>query len=371
MLGTLLVGGFAPALLRDPGGWLAALHWQARAGGMASEMRPFGIATGTAPLIATLHLAGWLLVCVGALHWPRRVRGGEIAPLIAVLVAGAALPAGFAQRAPLLLLLLWAAGEAGRGGRIAWRRWPRPIWAGLLLLLAVLPPLGTQLVAAVAHRTEAPPEAAAIAELEGRLPEGSLIAYDLGITAPRESHLLWVPISFHSVAPEIHRGAYWSGWYRGFAAYLVSERLVRRFLSQAERLPEVIDFYATLGQAGARQRVYGAKPGQRVRVIEQTPAPDGMPAPGWRERVAAGAKKQGDVYVRCWFNQVTTPRQATAMPPIVVVRRAGGWSAGLRPALGRAASRRVSASTSTALQAPGRLAGPPRASLPPAPPALP
>jgi len=129
LLGTLLVGAFAPELLRDPGGWLRGMLWQARAGGLGSEMRPFGIDTGLAPLWSTLHGPALLLVFVAARHWPARVRAGELSPLMALLVVTASLPAGFAHRSPLVLLLVWAAAEAGRGAAITWRRRSCPPWA--------------------------------------------------------------------------------------------------------------------------------------------------------------------------------------------------------------------------------------------------
>lgn len=309
ILGIGLAGALWPQAVAHPADWLEGMLRKASAEGLGGAP-PFGVRLGFWPLWNTLHLPALLLVLGGAPGWPRRIRAGDWTPLACVIILLLALPSGFAQRAPLLLLLPWAAGEAGSAwGRLASRLkagsarpggWQPRAAAGVLAAAAAVPLVVTSGMQFARPRGFDDARTAAWSYLEENLSEGGLVAHDLALAPPEQSRLIWVPIPFHSTEPEVHRGAYWQGWYAGFKAVAVSERTVNRFLRRAEDSPEAVLFFLWIAEHARGERVFGEQPGQRVRVLLlPEPAAEEMPA-GWRERVSRGGAGglQGDFLAR-------------------------------------------------------------------------
>jgi tetratricopeptide (TPR) repeat protein len=309
ILGIGLAGALWPQAIAHPAAWLEGMLRKASAEGLGGAP-PFGVRPGFWPLWNTLHVPALLLVLGEAPRWPGRIRAGDWTPLACVVVLLLALPSGFAQRAPLLLLLPWAAGEAGsawsrlasrlKAGSASAGGWRSRAAASVLAGAAAVPLLVTSAMQFSRPRDFDDARTAAWSYLEENLPEGGLVAHDLALAPPQQSRLTWVPIPFHSTEPERHRGAYWQGWYAGFNAVALSERTVNRFLRLADDLPEAVSFYLWIADHARSERIFGEQPGQRVHIVLlPEPSAEGM-SPGWRERVSRGEAGglQGDFLAR-------------------------------------------------------------------------
>jgi len=291
LLSVVALGVLNPLALLDPSGWLAGLLPSVAPGSLGAAEPGVGLRRSLFPLTGSLHVPGLLLVLVAAPGWARRCRAGDLRPLAAVVALLLALRQGFADLAPLLSLLPWGAGEAGRGwgvltrglGRGGVRR------AATVALVAALIPA----VVVLAGRWQRPAlQRAAPSDvtrvLSGRLAPGSLLVHDVGFVPPDSSEFIWLVLPFHARDPGRYAGAYWDGWFRAAAAYVVSENLVVRLMRDPGRCAALVQFYMHLTEATRDEAMLGSAPGHRTRVLWREPAPEALGA-GWRERLSAGA----------------------------------------------------------------------------------
>lgn len=292
-LGVGLGGAFLlnPEALMHPVAWARGLVWQGALEGIGRGGLGFALARGLWPLWGTLHLAGLALVAAQAGSWPRRLRAGEAAPLVLLAVVILGLVSGCPHDAPLLILLPWCAGEAAasvealaaRAGGNRRRRIARVTLAAVAIAL----PLAVTLQRAGSVREPAPQAAAIDSWLASKLPEGGLVAHDMGVAPSPGGEIRYLEVPFHAVSPESERGAYWLGWYGTCRAILVSERMVVRFLRRAEEFPDVLHFFEEARSSALEEGLFGGQPGARVHALLLPP--DRPPlGEGWRERLARG-----------------------------------------------------------------------------------
>jgi len=291
-LGIGLLGAPAlnpPALLQTLE-WLRALLWQARLEGVLRSGIGFGLSRDAWPLWGSLHLPGLLLLAARVPGWSRRVLAGDAAPAAFAGVVVLGTLAGFPRELPLLLLLPWAASEAGAmAAAVAGTRASRGATAlRALVLAAAVGALAATTIGRAAGNSGEPPSTAEIESwLAERLPAGSLVAHDLGFAPSGGGELRFLPIPFHAVDPASERGAYWTGWYGACRGVVLSERMIVRFLRRAEEFPDVVAFYLDLRDQAVEERASGSRPGGRVRAL-LLPEGRGPLDEGWRERVALG-----------------------------------------------------------------------------------
>jgi tetratricopeptide (TPR) repeat protein len=277
-----------PAAL-NPAAWWSAMRWQGRIEGLASGFSPFGTSHAAWPAIGALHLPALALLLLAAREWPGRARQGDFAPLGFAAAIVLALPAGLSRATPLLIVLPWAAAETG--GALAWLA-PR---AGGLMRRAAPIVLVVPLLALGATRwsgggeTRGDPRAAALAWVAANLPPGSLVACDADFAAPDSSRMIWLPLPFHSTDPRVYRGAYWPGWYGAFRGFVVSERLMSRYLRDPQAAPEALAFHLRVMRAAAADQVFGSTAGRRLHVLVLPAGADAALGAGWKERLRAGA----------------------------------------------------------------------------------
>jgi tetratricopeptide (TPR) repeat protein len=292
-IGVLLFACFNPPGLMHPLRWLEAMRWEGRLSGLGVAQMTFGVAAGIWPLIGSLHVAGTALLVPAAAGWPRRMRAGDLRPLVFVASMLLALPCGFASVTPILLFLPWAAREAGEGadqllvwGRLGSRGGRIAIAA--LALVTLVPLLALSLGSARRLTAREPLSERVDAWLQDAFPSGALIAHDMGYAPPASTRLRYLPIPFHAIDPASEAGAYWSGWYTACDAYVISEKMVLRFARSPQSLPDVERFYLDLRARASEERIFGSEPGSRLRVILQPADRQGRLGDGWRERVQRG-----------------------------------------------------------------------------------
>ncbi len=291
LLAAAAVGIVNPVALLDPTGWLAGMLHSAGIGSAWTSGPGVGLQRSLLPVTGGLHVAGLLLVVISAWHWARRSRAGDLGPLAALLALLLALRQGFVTPAPVLALLPWAAGEAGRGWRLLTGGLDRPALrraAAALLVLLLVPSVAVLMGRwqRPALQRTAPAEVARV--LSGRLAPGSLVIHDVGFMPPDSSTLVWLALPFHARDPARYAGAYWDGWFRAAAAYVVSEELVMRVVREPERCAALVQFYVHVTQSTRSEDTLGRAPGHRTRVLWREPAVEALGA-GWRERLSAGA----------------------------------------------------------------------------------
>ncbi len=293
LAGLVLVWLLNPPALQHPGRWFADMIWQARLTGLGSAAVRFGTQSNLGPLFNSLHIPALVCLAWNARRWPVRLRHGDLTPLAFAVVLGLALPTGFAERAPLLIVLPWAAREAAAGlgdllDRLAPVRLPlRAVRWGLTALL--LTPLAVvSLVGVSRGMRPANAQTDAFAWLEQELPPGTLGVHDMGSATPDTSRLVWLTIPFHSLDPGTCRGAYWLGWYHSFGAIVLSERMINRFLRRAVDYPDIIDFYVSVRRSARREETFGTRPGDRLHAV--LPGRSNQPdlGEGWEGRVRSG-----------------------------------------------------------------------------------
>jgi tetratricopeptide (TPR) repeat protein len=284
-----------PALL-DPGGWVAGMLREAQIQRVWGGGGQFGVRPGLLPLTGTLHVTGLVLLLYSGRTWARRLReGGDLAPLVGLVLLLTGARSGFADRAVLTVLLPWAAAEVGtacsdlcaRSGRIC------GVWRGrLAVLLLILPLLNVGYGRWQGRGREAAAGPRATAWLEEQLPAGSLVVHDLGFAPPDSTGLIWLAVPFHGLEPQRYRGAYWVGWYRSAAAFVLSERMVARFLRERQASREMLAFYARLAEEArrGRERTFGEEPGQRTRIVVPGRQGESPLGEGWRRRLTDGAR---------------------------------------------------------------------------------
>jgi hypothetical protein len=293
-IGVLLFPCLNPPGLLHPMHWLEAMRWEARLSGLGVAQTSFGVTAGIWPLIGSMHAAGVALLLPAAAGWPRRMRAGDLRPLVFIASMLLALRCGFASVTPLILFLPWAAREAGEGaGRLlAWvRLGPRVerIGVAALALITLVPLLAVSLGSAGRSSTREPLNERVDAWLRDASPAGALVANDMGFAAPATSPLRYLPIPFHAIDPGSEAGAYWTGWYTACDAFVISEKMVLRFARASQSFPDIERFYLDLRARAREERVFGTEPGSRLRVILQVKDPQGRLGEGWRERVRRGA----------------------------------------------------------------------------------
>ncbi len=280
-----------PNALLDPGGWLADMRAAAQGtGAWGGHGGGFGLRRSLLPLTGSLHVAGVLLVLAAAPGWAGRCRSGDLSPLVALGVLALAARGAFASLAPILILLPWGAGEAGRGWSVLTRALHRPGLRrlGWVLLAMLLLPSAAVLAGRWQRPAVAGPGADEVAHaLALRLRPGSLVVHDAGFAPPDSSRLVWLGLPFHARDPALYAGAYWPGWYRAASAFVVSEDLVMRFVRTPERSAAMVQFYTQLAEGGGEEVMVGASPGHRTRILLRQPESPRLGA-GWRERVNAG-----------------------------------------------------------------------------------
>lgn len=294
ILASALVLAWAldPPASLQPAAWLEAIRWQGRIQGFGSALVPFGASGGGWPALGAFHLPALALILWTARGWPERARRGDFGPLAFVTALLLALPAGISHTAPLLILLPWGAREAGLGWRDLTQRLgarrSEGLAAGALALLLLAPSLAlgalrwTQRADFPAART------AALRQAEQTFPPGSLVGCDAELAPSDSSALLWVTLPFHSLDPARFRGAYWPGWFAGFRGFIVSERIMGRYLEEPAAPSEAVEFYLWLKRSAVRDHVAGSMPGRRVHVLELAAPSDARLGEGWRERLRAG-----------------------------------------------------------------------------------
>jgi len=279
-----------PASLH-PARWLEALRWEGRILGLGSALVPFGTSRGGWPALGALHLPALALILWTVRGWPERARRGDFGPLAFVVGLALCLPAGLAHAAPLLILLPWAAGEAGAGfGDLVARRATGQVarlasGALALLLIGPLIALGSL---RWTHRADLPQaRVAALRQAEATFAPGSLVGCDADFAPSDSSGLLWVTLPFHSIDPTMFRGAYWPGWFAAFRGFLVSERIMGRYLQEPAAPRQILDFYVWLRRFAVRESIVGDAPGRRVHLLELQPDAVAL-GEGWRARLRAG-----------------------------------------------------------------------------------
>jgi hypothetical protein len=280
-----------PALLH-PARWFDAIRWQGRVLGLGSALVPFGASRGGWPALGALHLPALALILWAARGWPDRARRGDFGPLGFATALALALPAGVAHAAPILILLPWAAREAGVGFRDLAERWPPgrvvrlSAWALAALLVAPLIALGALRWTHTSSVREA--RGAALRQAEAVFAGGSLVGCDADLAPSDSSGLIWVTLPFHSLDPATFRGAYWPGWFGAFRGFVVSERTMGRYLEEPGAPREVLEFYLWLKRSAVRDHVAGSVPGRRMHVLELPPPSGPALEEGWRTRLRAG-----------------------------------------------------------------------------------
>ena len=290
--GIVLLWVLDPPAALHPTRWLAAILQQGSVAGFGSGLVPFGAARGGWPALGALHLPALGLLLWAARSWPERARRGDFAPLACVSAVALGMPSGLTYAAPLLILLPWGAREAG--GALAdlthraraSRGW-RPVLRALPVVLIV------PLLALCAWRwtrgsDRAGAREAALLWTETNIAPRSLVACDADVAPPDSSRLIWLSLPFHSLDPTIYRAAYWPGWFGAFRGFVVSERLMGRYLAGGDTPPEVLDFYLWLKRSAAREHVVGDAPGRRLHVLELPAESSSALGEGWRARLRAG-----------------------------------------------------------------------------------
>lgn len=280
-----------PPALMNATGWGAAMLRQAELVGVGRSEAGIGLQAGLWPLWGTIHIAGLALLLIAVLEWPRRIRAGDAVPLALLLPLILALRIDFATQRPLLLILPFVAAEIERGfallvshvGRLRGTR-VAVVIVGLLLL----PALVTVLARRDVRRGRDAEPAEIVAWLEGHLAPGSLVVHDIDFAPPEQGDLIWLAIPFHAVDPNIYRDAYWTGWYRGAAAFVISERLVVRYLRAGERGRAPLDLYGALVEGRIEEVSFGEQVGRRMRILRAPPHGNEPLGTGWRERIARG-----------------------------------------------------------------------------------
>jgi len=280
-----------PLALIQPGAWLASMLREAELQKLWSATAHVGTQSSLTPLVRTVHVAGLALLAAGVAGWPRRIRGGDLSPVAALLTVFLAARSGFALAAPLTVLLPWAAGEISRGWEMLAKRMPRPSghWRGRLLLALLLVPLLLRAGTGVweqAATASAGPEA--IRWMEANLEPGTLVIHDVEFTPPDSTRLVYLAIPFHAIDPNIYRETYWMGWYQAAGAALISERLLVRYLREPERSGSALEFYEHLIGEATGDRTFGGEPGRRARLLTLPNRGREALGEGWRDRVAEG-----------------------------------------------------------------------------------
>jgi tetratricopeptide (TPR) repeat protein len=294
-IGVLLFACLNPPGLLHPVRWLEAMRWAGRLSSLGVGRTSFAVATGLWPLLGSLHVAGAMLLVPAALHWPRRMRAGDLRPLVFVASLLLALPSGFASATPILIVLPWAAREAGGGAQqlLVWARLGSRagrIGRTALVLITLVPLLAVSLGSARRLAAREPLNERVDAWLRDVAPAGALIAHDMGFAPPTSTPLRYLSIPFHAIDPASEAGAYWTGWYAACDAIVISEKLVLRFARSPQSFPEVERFYLDLRARAREDHLFGTEPGSRLRVILQKAADaKGSLGDGWRERVRRGA----------------------------------------------------------------------------------
>ncbi len=279
-----------PLGLLDPSGWMGAMLRDARLDQVWAVQTHVGLRRTWLPLTGSVHVAGLALLFVAMPAWARRIRRGDFSPLAAAMVALLAARGGFATLAPVVMLLPWAAGEAGRGGA----RLMAALGEGRLRHAArlVFPLLLVPLIVVAIGRWQSPrgegvsPDEAA-ARLEARLDPGTLVVHDPGFAPPDTSHLVWLALPFHAHHPALYAGAYWEGWMQAAGAFVVREQLLVRYLRDPERSAPLLRFYLEVIDEAEEEIVLGRVEGKRVRLLLRTPRPEALGA-RWRERLTRG-----------------------------------------------------------------------------------
>jgi tetratricopeptide (TPR) repeat protein len=296
---AILAASLVLALLLDPpaalhpAGWLSGLRWQGRLDGLASAFAPFGTMRGVWPALGALHLPALAFLVVAARRWPGRVRRGDFAPIGFLAAVGLGLPGGLSHAAPLLIALPWAAGEAGSAVEsLAARARPGAIRLGLRRVVPVLLLVPLLALAATRWARHAPPledpRREAATWIEANLAPASPLACDPDFSPPDSSRMVWVPLPVHSTDPRIYRGAYWPGWFAAFRGFVVSERLMARYLRAPEASGPALGFHLWLMRAATADRVFGSTPGRRLHLLEMPAGRGPALGDGWKERVRAG-----------------------------------------------------------------------------------
>lgn len=315
--GVVLAFALNPPALLHPLAWLRAMHWEASLSSLGTSQASFGARPALGPILGSLHIPGALLLAINAIGWPGRVRAGELSPLVFAAVILLGLPSGFASPAPLLILLPWAACEAG-GGMARAVRWARARgrWrslVGLAVVAVAVAPLLAHALTRPAVRAATVPAAELDAWLRSRVPQHALVAHDLGFAPPDTSSLLYIAIPFHSIEPEMHRGAYWMGWYEACDAIVVSERMVARFLRHSEDYADIIRFYLDVRDRARAEQLFGERAGARIHAIILARAGSEPLGAGWHERVQRGPASglQGSFLANLGGKLVQAGRAAT------------------------------------------------------------
>ena len=280
-----------PPALMNASGWGAAMLRQAQIVGGGGGATGIGLRAGVWPLWGTFHVTGLALLLMAMIRWPRRIRTGDGALLAILPPILLALRANFATLTPLLIILPFVAWEIDRGfgwltdhlGRFVQRK-----GAALLLALLLVPVLFTSIARRDVRQVRDAQPAEVLVWLQEHLEPGSLIVHDMGFTPPEGNDFVWLAIPFHVIDPHIYRGAYWTGWYRGAAAYVISERFVVRFLREGERSRASLDFCAALVEAGIEDASFGDREGRRTRILLAPPPGNDPLGSGWREHIAGG-----------------------------------------------------------------------------------
>lgn len=280
-----------PLALFSPSLWWEGMIHQITSDGFWSAGAHIGTASSLWPLVSTIHYSGMALLLIAAYYWPQRLRCLEAPPMIFLLVLALGARSAYADGTMLLMLLPWACLEIGSG----WNRL-RPlligkikhVGVGLVLLVLLVP-------ATIATLAIAPPPVQVLDQqvqtaewLELNLPAGALVVHDMSFAAPDETDLVYLALPFHAISPQLHRGAYWRGWYPMASAYVISERMIIRLLKAPDKSAEILDFFQALTLEALSDIAFGSEVERRTRVLLVTPPAEIELGEGWRRRLAAG-----------------------------------------------------------------------------------
>ncbi len=290
-LAIILMWVISPTALTHPGDWFSEIVHQITSDGFWSGGAHVGTSSGLWPITGTVHFAGMILILIAVYHWTTRVRNGSITPVIFCLVLALGSRSSYAADSVLLLMLPFAASELGLGwGRcreFVLRKIGRPGLAILLVLLLIPQIMSCYRITPPPVQEEAH-QLDAAAWLEQQLPAGSLVAHDMGFTPPAESDLVWFSLPFNALEPQMHSAAHWPGWFQSVAAFVISERLVIRFLKDSYNCRLLLDFYKQITSLASSDTPFGVSVEKRSRVLLMTPDQDNPLRHGWRQHIALG-----------------------------------------------------------------------------------
>jgi len=291
LLAIIFLWIISPMALFKPMVWLSEIQQQILNDGFWSSGAHVGTGTGWRPITGTFHFAGLGLLLISSYHWMKRVRQLELAPIVFILVLALGSRSSYTADSALLLVMPWAAGEVGRGWDRLQKLLSRPFGqfgTSILLILLLIP------LMIGCYKMPLPPvqkqnhQVEAARWLESNLPAGSLVAFDIGFSPPAESSLIWLSIPFHALEPASQSAAHWPGWYQSASAFVVSERLVIRFLKDPFNSRRILDFYKFITDHATGDLPFGETVERRIRVLTATPDPDHPLRPGWRKHIAHG-----------------------------------------------------------------------------------